>query len=1555
MKNIKHYLSFLLLIPIGSAYSQLDTANFGDKGWLKLMDEGADYYTIRETARLYYSDTNNQVRDKNYHHYVRWDNFWRNRAYSSSDEVESGKKGLFHHMYKSNSTLLRQPVCTTNHSVSDWESWGFDTHPINMNTSGLTSYGGMGVMFTVKIDTADHSLNTIYAGSPLGGLWKTTDRGDTWTNITDVLNMPSMSISHIDIDPRDNQHLLVATGAYWSFNPPGHGVIESFDGGQTWDSTGLSFSIPNNGNLGPNEHVQRAYFHPEDSNIYFAGVDDKLVMSLDQGVTWDSIILTLKNPHNNITNIKFHPTHPDTFYVSSQGREAQLFRTFNGGQSFDEVTTNFYNGVDTLTLINIDVSPQYPDNVYASMVTHDGIYNLWIYKSYLGNRCTATTSTGIYNESGVKHSPQKSAFMVDPSNDNVLIVAGVSIYRSKDAGYTFDLKMTVKVHGDIRGGDFVEGLVAVATDGGISISTNDGNSWTNKYNGLNVQQHYGHDVNSDFTYLLTGNQDVGGNRYDITTDTWLQTHGSDGGVPYILPSDESRAVANWFCGSFGCNFGICRYKYNGTSHTPGIQLVNSTYVQNAQIQSHSPEARPFYEMANGDLLTAMEDVYLSEQSDTATYWTRVTDFDGTGFKGNKFGDYIIALTGSEVDTNLLVIAFTHEAWQLDEDSNYCAYNDTSCTKKKLLVSHDKGQTWIDKTWGKNPNGTPRKLPIDWTTITDVILNPQNPAEMWVTFGKYLNGRKVFYSPDTGNTWINISSNLPNYPVHSIVYQEYSDGRLFVATDAGVFTKDNSSSTWDCYNENLPPTFCVDLDINNCAGVLTVSTQGRGIYKSPVPQTSPYTVTGVQTWSGNRYINNDLIIDGILTVTGELRMGVGTQIIVNQGAALLLDGGKLVKSSCADTSDFWLGVRLKGDDELNQTYANQPFISMTNGAEISGAEMGISNYYDNQNPNAYNGGIISANNSTFRNNLFDVVLNPYQNFVPNTNPLQLVKDQSQFTNCTFVSDAPFESHLYPLTHVLLSEIDGVEFKGCVFDNQLYQLHSDVWDRSRAIIAGNSSFGVYAQGTTRSEFKNMGQAIYSYTSNPTYTPSISEADFINSWRSIELVGNNYAQVTECDFDIADLDEDDEAVGIYLNTCTQYEIEENTFAHTTSSVADNAVGIVVFNSLDNVDEIFRNDFEDLQVGTLVHGDNLRSDSLGLVMKCNDYDNDGFHIALTPVTTSQGTFQPEIAFKQGGANSVSDPAGNTFGPTCNSSNEQDFYISSNGSSIEYYHHTNAITVPHCTTAVKVSNQPTIYVYTETAACPSNISTGGGGGGGGEPGGGLGLVKRAEEIRHAIGFGDTRHKSDSNSVTQSVLSDYVRLQLLQDTIGIDSIVSVLNTYGSANDQIRMLAVLARRGDSLFGKDLQQRLSPLAEDYLKFNRELKRVEGKYIEAALKNPKSPYHIWAMAAKKAKDGSAIPNPIELPEKRIRFTDETGNQNVLNIFPNPADQLLNLKLDGEGQIQVEIYDVKGSLIKSLTLNGENQSHKIPIQELKNGVHIIKVTGQNEVLGTEQIIIQH
>lgn len=136
---------------------------------------------------------------------------------------------------------------------------------------------------------------------------------------------------------------------------------------------------------------------------------------------------------------------------------------------------------------------------------------------------------------------------------------------------------------------------------------------------------------------------------------------------------------------------------------------------------------------------------------------------------------------------------------------------------------------------------PAGLPMDSAKGSAVTVDPQNAENAWITFSGYSANNKVFFSPDAGQTWINLSAGIPNVPVNDIVCDPNgAPGAVYCATDGGVFYRDSSFNSWQLYSTNLPAGVIItDIDIQHSFGKIRVSTFGRGMWESDL-----YSPTGI---------------------------------------------------------------------------------------------------------------------------------------------------------------------------------------------------------------------------------------------------------------------------------------------------------------------------------------------------------------------------------------------------------------------------------------------------------------------------------------------------------------------------------------------------------------------------------------------------------------------------------------------------------------------------------------------------------------------------------------
>jgi hypothetical protein len=867
----------------------------------------------------------------------------------------------------------------------------------------------------------------------------------------------------------------------------------------------------------------------------------------------------------------------------------------------------------------------------------------------------------------------------------------------------------------------------------------------------------------------------------------------------------------------------------------------------------------------------------------------------------------------------------------------------SCLSGRIFRTNDGATTWTDITSGL--------AGIQWAGISDIAVNPNDADEIWVSFENSWDLHRVSYSNDGGNNWSNYSTGLPAIPISTIIYQEGTNDRLFVGTDVGVYYRDKYMNSWECYSENLPIAIVAKLDINNCSGIMYAATHGRAIWQTPLPGTA---ITSNTTWDGLYHVGNTITVsnNAYLIVTGTLKMGKNAKIIVEAGSSLLIMGGKIEANS--DCGELWQGIEMNGDKTKDQTYANQPYVYVGNGGEISGAKVAIRNAITDA------GGIVDLNTTggwflgeeaTFRNNLVDVKYHPYQNFIPSTNPLQLLKDKTVCNQCSFISDVALPHSQYTAVHIDLDGIDGFELDGVTIDNQLAQ--TTLSERGIGIKAYSSSIHVNPSGSLRSKFKDLYMAIENWTFNPIYTPQIAKADFIDNVKGVYLGGNHYASITENEFKIYD-DVNEEPYGIYLDYCTDYKIEENTFSNYSYWVSNTGVGIVVTSSGDYMNEVYRNDFSKLNTATLVQGDNRKDDHDGLEILCNDYENNSQHIALVNVPPGPfggSTLHPEIAPEQGYSFLPTDPAGNVFTNLCTGSTQTDIFVDNGGHIFKYFHYKQAKTIPYCRTTSKVTNSNSFHDYTtRDEVCPSQISSGGGGGGPWGPGLSVGNDGTfLENLQSQLG-------QKSKSSNSKKLRHYIQWHLQQDTIQMDSVILALAVSANSKDRIRMLAAMARRGDTTYKqKSLQTLLEPEAKLYGNFLDDLAQGTGKVLDAALADYQHECYIWAKARDYHVNGNPIPAPIEYPRQNIVIPTSDESANQLTIYPNPANEVVHIIMEGKGIYEIFFHNMQGQIIKSLTLNQQTPRAEIKVAELPTGVYLLKIQQNGALIATERLGIQH
>ncbi len=437
----------------------------------------------------------------------------------------------------------------------------------------------------------------------------------------------------------------------------------------------------------------------------------------------------------------------------------------------------------------------------------------------------------------------------------------------------------------------------------------------------------------------------------------------------------------------------------------------------------------------------------------------------------------------------------------------------------------------------------------------------------------------------------------------------------------------------------------------------------------------------------------------LTIQNTLTVSAETKIIVKRGAQLIIDGGKITRNG------LWQGIELWGTSTQPQTLEYQGLVEVKNGGIIENAVCGIravkmdTPSEGNDVPNLnYTGGIIKTKNAVFRNNKTAVRIYDYST----------ENSASHFKNTDFIA---YSNSPVNLLH--LSGIDGISILGCTFEDQRTSLN--ITQRATGIYATNAMFNVNEYCIVNgncypSVFTGLNYGINTITYNPLKVASIKNSNFEENHRSVYLSTMDGATVVFNQFTpytgITMNGED--SYCLYLDYCTEYTVEENSFEH--GSTGPGGLGMVINNSGSDNNEIYNNTFTNLDYATLAQNCNRSSDpDIGLVIKCNDYWDNYQDIA---VTSEEEIEYPGIARDQGAEGGGTDAqAGNRFSLNNNGNGISD-YSSFKQGPINYYHH-NPVGEPRVKpdyyTEKFINLEEQLNQYDEGVSCPSNQSGGGG------------------------------------------------------------------------------------------------------------------------------------------------------------------------------------------------------------------------------------------------------
>jgi photosystem II stability/assembly factor-like uncharacterized protein len=790
MKTIK--LIALLLFIYSSGMAQVHQNIIRDNPDLS-FDE------LVQLVEAYYEDKD-KGRGSGYKQYQRWKFFNETRLDENGNIHNVPRRLLEEYMSHRNNEDASRTPSNLNYNC-EWEAVG--GHAYSRVVSGHN--GGLGRVNAIVFDPDD--MDIIYAGTPAGGLWRTTNGGGTWNPANNTSNwepltdgIPSCSVSGIAIDPdspSNSRTIYILTGDGDGSDNPSMGVLKSFDGGDTWFQTGLNFDL----NAAVFEFGYKLLMHPEDSDVLYAATNLGLYRTTDAGINWILIL------GGRITDVEFRTDDPETIYAVTP---STFFSTTNGGDDWTSTTCGITNAGVRMA---IGVTPADPDMVYILSGGNildgmnnpiPGLFN-GVYRSTDGGDCFTqmSNSPNILDGSVTGNDTRQQAnydlvIAISPTDENEVHVGGINSWRSYDGGvnWTQTAYWNENVaaagdynHADVHAMEYRGNALYSGSDGGVYVSTNNGDDWVNLSQGLRISQFYRIAAFTDggTDYVMAGAQDNGLNQ--------LRDAGSGFG-----------ALEHWEgADGFGCSVDLANNIVYGA-------------IQNGSIYRFNYPGGAFSEITfppldgTGAFLTPHT---FDPNTATGTLHVGYADVWSTDDQGGSWNN----ISNGNIDNNLC----RHiEVAPSDTNTIYVV------KPNNLYRTTDGGSSWNDIT-GTIPVGV-------GSVLTYITIDPTDPDRIWVTLGGFVRftvngynvGNKVFRSVDGGTTWVNMSEGLPNVPANCIIYENGTSDGLYVGMDVGVYYRDNSMSEWLLFSNNLPNAIVADMDINYSNNKLYVGTFGRGV-------------------------------------------------------------------------------------------------------------------------------------------------------------------------------------------------------------------------------------------------------------------------------------------------------------------------------------------------------------------------------------------------------------------------------------------------------------------------------------------------------------------------------------------------------------------------------------------------------------------------------------------------------------------------------------------------------------------------------------------------------
>jgi photosystem II stability/assembly factor-like uncharacterized protein len=717
---------------------------------------------------------------------------------------------------------------------------------IDMSSSFIPYWGAnSGRIRGLAVHPTD--ANIVYVGAAAGGIWKTTNGGISWTDLSGDFNL--LTFGAITIDPNNPNTVYAGTGeSIWFFNNTtyeGDGLYKTTDGGLNWTRITNGF--------GSATQFADIDVNPGNSNILLAALgsghwafgnnsNEGVWRSTDAGVTWTKVINL-----SDAFDVSFHPSNVNLAYATIGNRSTSggFYISTDAGATWAQSNTGLPSA-STIGRMQFDLAPSSPSTIYSliyNSTTFPSGHTTVAYKSTNSGASWSQISSGIniagsYNGSTVSDQGSYDLCLdVNPTNANHVFFGNVELSRTLNGSTINFVRNPAGLNGGTTAWDCYthvdihkiiyapsnSNYIYVACDGGIYRTTDGGSSWSNLNNDITTIQFYRIASDPSNANILFGGAQDNGNfsTNDKGANDWVFELSGDGMECFVDYSNPNYVFMSTQYGS------LYRSTDGGLIWNNMVGSASSTTAWTAPYWQHPTNNNYIYAGWNRQII-------------------RSTD------KGNSW----FYLSGTITTTNVL----TSIAHSPVNTNNMIAIASNFITSPNIYRSTDEGITWSDITSNVTGSG------FSGAAIFRVIADPSDANTFFICRASYSSGM-VIKTTNFGTTWTNISVGLPSVPHNDLVVDPVNTNHLYVANDFGVYWTSDGGSNWVKLSNGMPFVPVLDFDFYSNAGIryLRAATHGRGVYElnidSPLPvELSSFSASIIGStvklnWSTETEINN----------------------------------------------------------------------------------------------------------------------------------------------------------------------------------------------------------------------------------------------------------------------------------------------------------------------------------------------------------------------------------------------------------------------------------------------------------------------------------------------------------------------------------------------------------------------------------------------------------------------------------------------------------------------------------------------------------------------------